>query len=73
MRIDQSSPVQPVSESRGGTLSLTEKEDGQTEILMSNRGYLLKRRDPGSLDHNFFNVSLNDRPLGGVFMIITEE
>ena len=37
-RFDQSSPVQPVSESRGGPLSVT---DGRTkEILVSNIGCL---------------------------------
>ena len=37
---DQSSPVQPVSESRGGTLSVTfERTEGRTkEILVSNLG-----------------------------------
>ena len=41
MRFDQSSPVQPVSESRGGTLSVTNEraKDKQTkEILVSNFG-----------------------------------
>ena len=42
---DQSSPVQPVSESRGGTLSVTEEDDERTnertkEILVSNIGYV---------------------------------
>ena len=36
---DQSSPVQPVSESRGGSTNLT--EDERTEILVSNIGYIL--------------------------------
>ena len=35
---DQSSPVHPVSESRGGPLSVTEHERTK-EILMSNIGY----------------------------------
>ena len=40
---DQSSPVQPVSESRGGTLSVTEEDGGgrrrrTKEILVSNIG-----------------------------------
>ena len=34
---DQSSPVHPVSESRGGTLSVT--KDERTEILVSNFGF----------------------------------
>ena len=34
---DQSSPVEPVSESRGGGLSVTGGE-GQTDILVSNIG-----------------------------------
>ena len=41
-RFDQSSPVQPVSESRGGTLSVTEEEKDEgrrTEILVSNFGF----------------------------------
>ena len=38
---DQSSPVQSVSESRGGTLSITEKFGRRTEILVSNIGYNL--------------------------------
>ena len=33
---DQSSPLHPVSESRGGTLSVT--DGAQTEILVSNIG-----------------------------------
>ena len=36
--LDQSSPVHPVSDFRGGSLSVTEK-DGRTEILVSNIGY----------------------------------
>ena len=38
---DQSSPVHPVSESRGGTLSVTEKDKGRRteEILVSNFGF----------------------------------
>ena len=43
MQFDQSSPVQPVSEYRGGSLSLTKEEEsegGRTkEILGSNIGY----------------------------------
>ena len=35
-QIDQSSPVQPISESREGTLSLTEESGRRTEILASN-------------------------------------
>ena len=37
---DQSSPVQPVSESRGGGLSVTEveEEEEKKEILVSNIG-----------------------------------
>ena len=44
-RFDQSSPVQPVSESRGGPLNVTDggrrtEESGRrTEILVSNLGY----------------------------------
>ena len=44
---DQSSPVQPVSESRGGTLSVTDgggrrTNEGRTkEILVSNIGFKL--------------------------------
>ena len=36
---DQSSPVQPVSECRGGTLSVMEKEKKEKEILVSNLGW----------------------------------
>ena len=41
---DQSSPVQPVSESRGGPLSVAEEEEEQQqqEILVSNIGYISK-------------------------------
>ena len=38
---NQSSPVHPVSESRGGPLSVT-KDKGRTEILVSNFGYFVK-------------------------------
>ena len=39
---DQSSLVQPVSEYRGGPLSMTDGGEGQTmEILVSNIGYIL--------------------------------
>ena len=45
MGFDQSSPVQPVSESRGGSLSAT---DGRTkEILLSNLGYENIKQRPG--------------------------
>ena len=37
MRFDQSSPVHLVSESKGGTLSVTDKV--RTEILVSNYGF----------------------------------
>ena len=39
---DQSSPLHPVSESRGGTLSVTHgrTDGGRTEILVSNIGCL---------------------------------
>ena len=36
---DQSSPVHPVSESRGGTLRVT-KDEGRREILVSNFGFI---------------------------------
>ena len=41
-RFDQSSPVHPVSESMGGTLSVTD-EVWRTEILVSNCRWWLKR------------------------------
>ena len=37
--IDQSSPVQPVSKSRGGTLSVTSDRRRRTEILVFNIGF----------------------------------
>ena len=36
---DQSSPVHPVSESRGGTLNVTKSKVRRTEILVSNIGF----------------------------------
>ena len=42
MQFDQSSPVQPVAELGGGTLSVTEKDGGrrtEQEILVSNIGF----------------------------------
>ena len=42
-RFDQSSPVQPVSDFRGGSTSVTEKEDEVwTEILVTNIGRLIE-------------------------------
>ena len=43
-RFDQSSPVQPISEIRGGSTSVTEEEENKEkkekkEILVSNIGY----------------------------------
>ena len=37
-QFDQSSQVNPVSDFRVGTLSVMEKVEGQTEILVSNIG-----------------------------------
>ena len=37
--LDQSSPVHPVLESRGGIMSVTDGE-GQIEILVSNIGFI---------------------------------
>ena len=42
MSFDQSSPVQPISEFRGASTSVTEEDDGRTEILVSNIGYQAK-------------------------------
>ena len=40
-QFDLSSPVQPISDFRGGPLSITQEESGQrTEILVFNIGYL---------------------------------
>ena len=40
-QFDLSSPVQPISDFRGGPLSVTQEESGQrTEILVFNIGYL---------------------------------
>ena len=36
---DQSSPVHPISESRGGSTSVTKSEVRKTEFLVSNIGY----------------------------------
>ena len=42
---DQSSPVQPISESRGGSTSVTEEDGRWTEIIVSNIGYKKKSLD----------------------------
>ena len=44
MRFDQSSLVQPVSESRGGSTSVTEQDERTKEILVSNIGFISKHK-----------------------------
>jgi hypothetical protein len=48
---DQSSPVHPVTESRGGTLSVT--HGGRTEILVSNIGLLTLGHMCTGTNYNF--------------------
>ena len=64
MGFDQSSPVQPISEIRGGSLSVTE-EDGRRktkELIMSNIGFKWVNRlgivDPVQQTASLLNIKL---------------
>ena len=55
-QFDQSSPVQPVSDFRGGSTSVTEKDEGRTkEILVSNIGLFILELQCQSLLYNILH------------------